>query len=191
MSDHIDKLIARVIVREGGDAYTNDPDDAGGPTKYGVTLGALSEWRGRPVSASDVQNLTRDEAVAIYRKRYFPAGFEVIKDEAVLELLFDFGVNSGPAAAVMALQTVLKRIGKYDGEIDGGFGPKSRVALAEVRNIEALFYALKCERYELFMRYIGRSPSQSKYAAGWSNRQDHFEMKFAEVQLGDSPVAVA
>jgi lysozyme family protein len=189
--DHVDELIARVIVREGGAAYTNDPDDAGGPTKYGVTQTALGDWRGRPVSAEDVRALTEAEAVQIYRKRYFPPGFEVIRDTAVLELLFDYGVNSGPRAAVMALQTVLKRIGKYDGVIDGAFGPKSSAALAAVRNVEALFYALKCERYEAYMRYIGRLPSQAKYATGWSNRNDHFEMKFAEAALGDSPVSVA
>jgi lysozyme family protein len=138
-----------------------------------------------------VQDLTEAEAVRIYRNRYFPAGFELIKEPAILELLFDYGVNSGPAAAVKALQTVLKRIGKYDGDIDGGFGPKSRAALAGLQNTQALFYALKCERYEAYMRYIGRVPSQAKYAAGWSNRNDNFEMKFAAVDLGSSPVAIA
>lgn len=191
MTDHVDELIARVIVREGGSAYTNDPDDAGGPTKYGVTQGALSEWRGRPVSADEVRALTEAEAIEIYRRRYFPAGVEVVKDPAFLELFFDYGVNSGPAAATKALQTVLKRIGKYAGDIDGGFGKMTRDALATVDNVPALFYALKCERYEAYMRYIGRVPTQAKYATGWSNRNDDHELKFAAVQLGSSPVAVA
>ncbi len=189
--DHVSELIARVIKREGGDAYTNDPDDAGGPTKYGVTQAALTEWRGTPVTPFQVQSLSEAEAIQIYRKRYFPAGIEVCKDPAILEFHFDYGVNSGPETALKSLQTVLKRIGKYAGNIDGDFGPKTMAALASVQNTEALFYALKCERYELFMRYIGRLPTQAKYAAGWSNRQDQFEKQFAAVELGGSPVVVA
>jgi lysozyme family protein len=173
VTDLIGQLIAHVIKREGG--YVNDPSDAGGPTKYGITLATLHAYRNRAVSAEDVQMLSEEEAAQIYRTRYFPAGFEKIKDAGLLELLFDYGVLSGTGASVKALQTVLKRSKLYDGEIDGGFGPKSAEALGKVNNWAALFYAVKCERYELFMRYIGASPSQSKYAAGWSNRQDQFE----------------
>jgi lysozyme family protein len=179
MSDRINDLIARVIKREGGSAYTNDPDDAGGPTKYGVTLATLHNYRKQAVSAADVQALTEAEAVQIYRSMYFPAGFEKIENDAVLEELFDYGVNSGPGASVSALQTVLKREGLYDGAIDGSFGPKSAAGLAKIKNWPALFYAIKCERYELLLRYIGRSPSQSKYAIGWANRLDTIESPIA------------
>jgi lysozyme family protein len=177
MTDLIDSLIKRVIEREGG--FVNDLADAGGPTKYGITLATLHDWRQAPVSARDVEQLTTDEARRIYRAKYFPAGFEAIPDAGLLELLFDFGVNSGVAAPVKALQTVLQRNRLYDGAIDGGFGPKSAAALARVRNWAALFYAVKCERYELFMRYIGARPENARFAAGWSNRQDEFEEAIA------------
>lgn len=177
--DLIDQLITRVLGREGCDRYTNDPDDAGGPTKYGVTLATLHEWRKCPVSAYDVEQLTEDEARRIYRVKFFPGGYEKIPEPALLELLFDYGVNSGPGAAVKSLQTVLQRGGLYDGAIDGGFGPKSQAALSHVQNWTALFYAVKCERYELYMRDIGARPSDAKYAIGWSNRQDGFEMRVA------------
>jgi lysozyme family protein len=85
---------------------------------------------------------------------------------------------------------VLKRLGRYDGAIDGGFGPKSAAALIGFQNWPALFYAVKCERYELFMRHIGAMPSQAKYATGWANRQDQFEMKFAMAE-GEPSTATA
>lgn len=176
--DKIDELITRVLKREGGDAYTNDPSDAGGPTKYGITLGALHNWRKAPVTAEDVRDLTEAEARMIYRKNYFPAGFEAIPEPILLELLFDYSVTSGRGAMVTAVQNVLKRLGKYSGPIDGDFGPKSRDALATVTNWAAMFYAVKCERYELTQRYIGRAPENAKYAIGWSNRNDQFEMQF-------------
>lgn len=171
----IDTLIDNVIAREGG--YVNNAADNGGPTKYGITLATLHAWRNVPVGAGDVAALTIDEARQIYRKNYFPAGFETIPDIETLEFLFDFGVNSGVGAAVRALQVVLKREGLYASAIDGDFGVLSRAALLGVKNWPALFYAVKCERYELLLRFIGSDGRQSIFATGWSNRLDQFEEK--------------
>ncbi len=38
----IEAIAAEIVAREGG--YVNDPDDPGGPTKYGVTLATL-RWK--------------------------------------------------------------------------------------------------------------------------------------------------
>jgi lysozyme family protein len=168
MNDAIEALISRVIEREGG--YVNHPADRGGPTNYGITLAALHDWRGASVGAGDVAAMTEQEARAIYRDRYFVRpGLDCVTDPATLDLLFDFAVNSGPGAAVKALQLCLGV------PADGAFGPQSRAALAAVTNWPALFYRLKAERLELFLRYIGRDPAQAVFAAGWANRLDHFE----------------
>jgi len=172
MADTVEDMIGRVIAREGG--YVDNPADAGGPTKYGITLATLHDWRRAPVSAADVANLSETEARQIYRARYV-APFGPGLDPRLLEELFDFGVNSGVGAPASALQTVLKREGLYDGVIDGDFGPKSRAALAKVTNWPALFYAVKCERYELLLRYIGRRWDQAQFATGWANRLDQVE----------------
>lgn len=179
MTDKVSEMIERVLIREGRDTYTNDPSDAGGPTKWGITQGALAKWRARPVSAAEVQALGKDEAVAIYRKGYM-APFETIEDPSLLELMFDFGVNHGTGRAAEALQTVLSRIGYYTDRIDGDFGRKSREALAKVQNDAALFYAVKCERLEAYMRYAGRAPANVIYLGGWANRNDQFEKQFAD-----------
>jgi len=176
MTDLIDDLITDVLAKEGG--YVNDPADAGGPTKFGITLATLHDWRKAPVSAADVQSMGEEDARAIYRARYFPAGYEKIPDRSLLAFLFDFGVNSGPGAAVRALQTVMRRNGIYPHPIDGDFGPLSRAALTQVENWQALFYAVKCERYEMLLRYIGSRPENARFAVGWSNRQDQFEERF-------------
>ncbi len=177
MPDNIDALISEVIETEGG--YVNHPNDRGGPTKYGITLAALHDWRGTAVTAADVSGMSVDEARQIYRKNYFE-GLEFIQDPEIARFVFDYGVNSGPRAARMALQSALKGVGRYDGEIDGIFGPKSRAAYdaAVKANDVALFYALKCERYELLLRFIGRDPSQAVFATGWANRLDKFAEKF-------------
>lgn len=160
MSDAIDDLIARVIEREGG--FVNNSADRGGATKYGITQGTLSGWRGSPVSIAQVQNLTEDEARKIYRANYF-AGLEGVTDPKVLEFLFDYSVNSGPRRAVQALQTVIGV------PADGAFGPQSKAALACVKQ-DSLYWPLIAERLDNYLRIIANDRSQVVFAAGWANR---------------------
>lgn len=90
---------------EGG--YVNHPNDPGGPTNFGITQNVLAGWRGRPVSSTDVRNMSRDEAADIYRANYWravrgddlPAGVDLV--------VWDYGVNSGPSRAIKALQKAL------------------------------------------------------------------------------------
>ena len=61
---------------EGGATYTNDPEDPGGPTKWGVALnfnrGAIPDKNGDgKIDAADVRLLTREDAMRIYRQNYW------------------------------------------------------------------------------------------------------------------------
>lgn len=173
-SAKVEALIARLIEREGG--YVNHPADRGGPTKYGVTLDTLTEWRGKAASAAEVEHLGLAEARDIYRDRYFRRpGFDAVADAALQELLFDTGVHSGPGAAARALQLCLQRMGLYAGRLDGDVGPMTRAAIAACADPRELYYRLKCERHELLLRLIGRDPRQAAFAAGWANRLDELE----------------
>ena len=164
--EHADSLIDRIVQREGG--FVNNPSDKGGATKYGITQGTLSAWRGVPVSVSDVERLTVPEASAIYLKRYITdPGLDCITDPELRELMVDFGVLSGPKRAIIGLQTALGITA------DGSFGPASRAALAAHKNPEALYYKVKCERLEQFIRILA-NPSQAVFATGWANRLDEF-----------------
>lgn len=164
----IDTLIDSLLVREGG--YVNHPDDRGGATNFGITQGTLAAWRGKPVTAFEVQSLSRDEAKAIYKDRYFTKpGFDAITDPGVQEFLFDYGVNSGTATAVKALQTVI------GAQPDGDFGPKSRAALAKVTNMDALYNALVAQRLLFLLGIVGRDHSQAVFALGWRNRVAEFK----------------
>lgn len=70
----IDTIAAEIVAREGG--FVNDPDDPGGPTKHGVTLGTLRRLGldltgdGR-IDIADVQRLTRADAQRIFIDHYF------------------------------------------------------------------------------------------------------------------------
>lgn len=171
---NVDALIDDVLRREGG--YVNHAADRGGPTNYGITQATLSSWLKRPATISDVMSMPEATARDIYKANYFLApGYDAISDAALQALMFDFAVNSGPGAATKALQTALQKMGLYPGTIDGAIGPQTRQALRGVTNWPELYFRVKCERYELYLRFIGRDPSQAVFAAGWANRMDEFQ----------------
>ena len=94
-----------VLKNEGG--FVDNPDDPGGATNMGITLGTLRAWRGKSVTVDDVRNLSREEAIQIYRANYWnplrcddlPLGVDMV--------VFDFGVNAGIRQSAMTLQRVL------------------------------------------------------------------------------------
>jgi len=70
----IQDIAKEIVAREGG--FVNDPDDPGGATQFGVTLGTMRrlgldlDGDGR-VSVNDVKKLTRKDAEEIFISHYF------------------------------------------------------------------------------------------------------------------------
>jgi hypothetical protein len=174
---NFNECLAVVFSEEGG--YTNDPDDPGGPTNFGITLKDLEDWRGRPVTAEDVKNMTKAEAREIYRSKYWnpmqcgdlPAGID-------LEV-FDFGVNAGPRTAIRMLQSVLGVIA------DGSIGPitlsASRAAVP--RTVIEDFSERRLEYYRSLREW-------PHFGAGWTNRTNSVE-KVALRMLSPAEMAAA
>jgi lysozyme family protein len=129
----IDRYLAHLVdVVETG-TYTDDPADGGGPTRWGITQATLATWRDHPVTAEDVRELSRTEALAILRARYVTEpGFDklVAIDTGVGMEAIDTGVNMSQTTAARWLQralNVLNRRGKGwpDIRVDGRCGPKT------------------------------------------------------------------
>jgi lysozyme family protein len=164
----IDTILDEIIRREGG--YVNHPADRGGPTNFGITAQTLGSWRklGRPATAAEVQALTEPEARAIYRQQYITGpGFDAITHSALLHLLVDAGVHSGPKRAVQWLQTALGVTA------DGVIGPKTRAALVAADQ-GVLYGKVLGQRLRHLGRLITHDPKQSAFAAGWMNRMAEF-----------------
>ncbi len=105
MQSNFARVLSVVLAHEGG--YVDHPRDPGGATNMGITLATLARWRGKPVSKAEVKALTRAEAGDIYRARYWlPVRGDVLPTGIDLTTM-DYGVNSGPARSVKALQKAL------------------------------------------------------------------------------------
>lgn len=89
MSDNFDRCVAFVLKQEGG--YVNDIRDGGGETNYGISK--------RAYPSLDIKNLTRDEAIEIYRSDYWQrAGCDALEWPMCL-VVFDTAVNMGVGRA--------------------------------------------------------------------------------------------
>lgn len=94
MNDNFDKALAFVLKWEGG--YSNDPDDPGGETNFGI------DKRSHP--NIDVKNLTIDQAREIYKTEYW-FNCDCQRKEWPLDIIvFDTAVNMGQKRAGILYQ---------------------------------------------------------------------------------------
>lgn len=162
MSSYIDYVIKGIINREG--LFTENPHDKGGATKYGITIGTLSRWRGKKCSVQDVKDLTKEEAASIYKEVYIVApGFLSFGDDALAEQLIDTAVNHGNGGAIMILQRALSITA------DGAIGPQTLKAVRALPP-HRVFCRFIAERLATYGRIVARDRSQLVFAAGWMNR---------------------
>jgi lysozyme family protein len=173
-------IITRVLEAEGS-AYTNDPKDRGGPTRYGITLDALSDYRGKKCTADDVKALTEDEARAIYHEKYVvKPGFSnlLFLSPRVGEEVIDTGVNCGPVRAALWLQeelNLLNREGADYADIpeDGDCGPgtiralKAFLAKRGKDGEDVLVVGLNVAQGQHYRSLARRNPSQERFYLGW------------------------
>lgn len=163
-----DEDIISDIIRREGKRFTNDPLDRGGPTKYGITITTLSDYREPPCTPADVACLSEGEAMEIYRAQYIRRPrFDKINDPRLRALVIDWGVNSGPKTAAKALQ---RAAGVYP---DGALGPVSLTAV-NGGDASVLFDAVLSAREAFYRSIVSRDPTQSRFLNGWLNRCAEF-----------------
>lgn len=180
----VQEIAREIVAREGG--YVNDPDDPGGVTKYGVTLGALQRLgldlnRDGVVSARDVKALTPEQAAQIYVQHYFEAPRLGELPQAVQASVFDMQVNAG-ANAVRILQELLNRMGQAVA-VDGALGPQTLTAAqaAAAPDPQLFADAYGIARRNYYYALAERRPASRKYATtkrgtkgGWILRAEEF-----------------
>lgn len=172
------EVLDGLIQREGG--FVVNPDDRGGPTKYGITAATLGNWRGlsRPASREEVWNLTQDEARALYTAKYIhQPGFtpEHIPFEPLRVQLIDFGVNSGPERAIRWLQRCMGEWMPVTGALDSHTKAElAYMARQDVRFLRFLNDALVAARLYMIDSWTDADPSQKVFEEGVESRALRF-----------------
>ncbi len=176
----IDKMIDDILRREGG--FVDHPDDRGGPTKYGITIGTLSRYIGRAALRSEVENLSEDVARDIYERNYYIGPRIDRLPESIQPFIFDCAVNHGPRQAIRFVQSVCNQAG-YTPQlsVDGAMGPNTLKGAewADKEMGDIFLKALVEERRNFYYAIVEARPSQEKFLKGWLNRVNEFDREAA------------
>ena len=159
--DHLPPCLAFVLKEEGG--FSNDPQDSGGATNLGITIGELRQWRNAPVSIADVKTLTTAEAAAIYRASYWqrcrcdalPPGLDLI--------VFDSHVNTGHGARWLQAAAGVP--------VDGVVGPITIAAVG--KGDTAMMIDAIADARRAYYRQLQGYP---RFGNGWMGRVDRCQV---------------
>lgn len=165
-------ILASIIYLEG--SYSNDSDDPGGETKYGITLRVAREYG----YEGEMKDLTQEKANEIYTELYIKQpGFDRVLDlsPAVGHKLIDSGVNIGTMRITRWFQEILNKYSQ-DGlsypiiKVDGVIGNKTLEAYKNLENkrgkVKACELVIKgLDGYQATW-YLSLN-KYSKYTVGW------------------------
>ncbi|WJN64611.1 endolysin [Erwinia phage Pastis] len=170
-----DQIIDGVIGKEG--AYVDNPDDKGGPTRWGITqqVARAHGYQG------DMRYLPRETAVQIFEADYWfsPRFDQVAKfSPLIAEELMDTGVNMGPSVAAKFLQRWLNAFNLKgtlypDMVVDGQIGARTISALGVFlakrgkEGEQALFKALNCSQGNKYLELAEAREANETFVYGW------------------------
>lgn len=157
-----DNAKAALLDAEGG--YSDDPDDPGGETHWGVSK--------RSYPNLDIKNLTFEDAC---NKVYIPDfwnqyGISAINPQQVANKLFLAIINMNPQDAIKCLQRSLNAISTNESFlVDGRLGGQT------VKGINAcqqmwLIDRFRIELSKYYISVVDANQKELKYLKGWMRR---------------------
>ena len=163
-------LLMPFILRwEGG--FVNDPDDSGGATNKGVTIGTFRQFYGKDKTIEDLKNITDEQWLTIFKNGYWnPWKADNINNQSIANICVDWAWASGTKTSIKQVQKILNV------SIDGIVGPKTLAAINE-SNQKELFDKIYNARIEFINNIVKRKPSQKKFLKGWTNRINDFKFE--------------
>lgn len=153
MPDLFDKYIERVLSHEGG--YVNNPKDPGGETKWGISK--------RAYPTVNISTLTREGAIALYRRDYWEGPHINELPPALAFQVFDAAINHGRARAIGWLQSAVGATS------DGRIGPVTLGRVEAYRSTigdKAIALLFLAQRLQFYTDIEG----WTTFGKGWARR---------------------
>jgi lysozyme family protein len=180
----ISDITEGILDREGG--FVNDPNDPGGATNHGVTIGTMRRLGididgDGDIDIDDVRALPRERAGEIFERHYYHATGIAALPAALQPSVYDMQVNSG-GNAVRILQRLLCDMG-IEVSVDGAIGPETIGATQEAYDMagDYLVDAYGIARRNFYYGLADRRPASRRYArrrdggkGGWIVRAEEF-----------------
>lgn len=144
-------FIIDVETMQGKRVFTNDPQDPGGRTKYGISQRAFPDL--------DIASLTLDEARELYRVHYWALiqGDKLPRKTAMV--MMDGAINQGVSTAIKLMQISIGAV------VDGIIGPETirRIQFTDPAELVPEFLAQRGFHYAL-------NPAVHRDGLGWMRR---------------------
>lgn len=152
MKNNFNQCLKWLLQDEGG--YTNDKNDSGGPTQYGITIGDYRKYIKHDATADDVKTLTVAQAQGIYKSKYWDSlGCDDLPS-GVDNAAFNYGVLAG--------------IGRPRNDLK-----KFSHITDPVKLIDAI-----CDEMKAFLLSISQPGSKNnKFRNGWVSRADRLRSR--------------
>lgn len=153
-----EELVKELLEEEGRDAVTNDPNDSGGLTKWGISQKAYPNL--------DIENLTEEEAKQIYKRDYWNKMKLGSMPAHLRKDLFFAGVNMGIRNPVnRALQKIV------GAKPDGVIGKNTVEKIKNFEGVDQINRQILVEgAIDYYADLAKRRPKDRKYLNGWMNR---------------------
>lgn len=164
------KLVPFILKWEGG--FVDDPDDLGGATNRGVTIGTYATYckkKGYPAPTVErLKNLSEKDWAEILKTMYWDRWkADDIKSQSVANILVDWVWASG----VNGIKIPQQVLGVT---VDGIVGTKTLAAL-NARNPKELFEEIKEARVQFIEDICRKRPANNKFKKGWLNRINNLQ----------------
>ncbi len=157
MNEYFEKAFSFTLKSEG--AYTNDPKDPGGETKFGISK--------KSYPGEDIKNLTIERAKEIYYKDFWILSncdkLVSLGYPLTAIALFDGSVNCGISTSKKFIQRFLKVTD------DGILGPNTLGKLS-IYSDSQVVEGILIERKKYYDLIIIKNPNLEKFRNGWNNR---------------------
>ena len=150
-----DDIIEKVLEHEGG--YVDDPTDAGGETKYGISKRAYPD--------EDIKELTIERAKELYKRDYWDRFRVSDLPDRLRHIYVDMCINMGGGRAIKILQEACNSKNANKIDVDGGIGPATIKAAS---NVEP--FRLRAYRVMFYAELVMKKPEQERFWVGWFRR---------------------
>jgi len=175
--------VAQSQVKEVEAGYSDDRKDTGNwieikgigkrfiGTNHGISAPILAKYLGRIPKKEDMQNLSYETALKIYKKDYWDAqNLGLLTDQSVANIIYDGCVNQGVRGMNQVVGDALDDMGV---EIDGSVFKSDNIKKINTVNSAKLFKLIKKHRENRYKK----ARTWEVHGKGWLNRLAGIEYK--------------
>ena len=174
--------LAQDIVKQVEAGYSSDKGDTGNwikvkggkrfiGTNHGISAPILAEYLGKLPTKEDMINLSYEEALEIYKSKYWDAqNLSEFEDQIVANIIYDGCVNQGIEGMKSVIRRSLMENGVDISESDNPFNINWIKKINQLDQAE-LFNSIKKNREERYKT----ARTFKRHGKGWLNRLNEFE----------------